>query len=94
MVTIMVTDVNEGAESDGQATRAKRIPPATNITCSYDENGTDPVASLHGDGPRGRGNRVGPWMALTPATSRSTAACFLQELSQLRDGEGQPDRRR
>ena len=45
-----------------------------NITCSYDENGTDPVADFTAMDPEGQGVDWDLDGAETPANSRSTAA--------------------
>ena len=56
----------------------------TMITCSYDENGTDPVARLHRDGPRGTGSRVGLGWARRQQIHDRRRRTFLQEGARLR----------
>ena len=55
MVTIMVTDVNEPPKLMTTASSCTANSAGTVFRCSYDENGTDPVADFTAMDPEGQG---------------------------------------
>ena len=54
MVTIMVTDENEPPEVDAARRPLQEVQGSDDaVTCDYDENGTDPVATFSAMDPEG-----------------------------------------